>query len=375
VSARRAHRWLGLAFGLWFALAGLSGAVLVFWKEIEAAPLPVPSAGAPLPLDALLARAEAARGEAAWRVFPGERLRVEFLGDGGRVSLYLDPADGRVLATLPWGGAAIHWLHMLHSGHLLGRAGGVAAGLAGLALLALLAAGLALWPRHPALPWRERLWLTPGLRGRRRQANRHRALGWRLAPLLAVAALSGTTLAFPDTTRAVLEPVLAPAPSAPDAPKPAARAPGLDAAVALAEARLPAWRLAWLVLPEEARDPLTVVLLPRDARWPSGRAWVEVGPKGHLLDAGMPDGVDHARAWLMALHNGQWLPWAGRGMVVATGLSLPVFLWLGISLWARSRRRDRTGRDAPGRVRGARAASARATAPPPPRAASAPPAP
>ena len=36
MSARRLHRWLGLGFGLWFALAGLSGAVLVFWREIEA---------------------------------------------------------------------------------------------------------------------------------------------------------------------------------------------------------------------------------------------------------------------------------------------------------------------------------------------------
>ena len=355
MTLRRAHRWLGLAFGLWFALAGLSGAVLVFWKEIEAAPLPAPAAGPALPLATLLERAEAARGGPAWRLFPGERVRVEFLEETGRVSLHLDPTDGRVLATLPWGGAAIHWLYMLHSGHLLGRAGGVAVGLAGLMLLALLLAGLLLWPRHAALPWRERLWLVPALRGRRRAANRHRALGWRFAPLLLVAALSGTTLAFPDTTRTALEPLL---PAAPKPPAPQGHADGPDAAVALAEALLPGWRLAWLVLPEDARDPLTVVLLPAVSRWPSGRAWVEFGPKGHVLEAGLPDGVDHARAWLMALHDGRWMGWAGRALVVAAGLSLPVFLWLGVSLW----------------VRGARAASARATAPPPRHAGSAPPA-
>ena len=144
MSARRLHRWLGLGLGLWFALAGLTGAVLVFWREIEAAPLPAIAAGPSLPLSELVGRAKQHQAEAPWRVFPpqgegeGEPLRVEFLPEaGGRVSLYLDPTDGRVLAKLPWGGAAIHWLYELHSGHILGRVGGVAVGLSGLALAAL----------------------------------------------------------------------------------------------------------------------------------------------------------------------------------------------------------------------------------------------
>lgn len=360
VTTRRLHRWLGLGLGLWFALAGLSGAVLVFWQAIEAAPLPAPAAGPSLPLAELVGRAKQHQGEAPWRVFPpqqpGDRLRVEFLPEaGGRLSLYLDPTDGRVLASLPWGGAAIHWLYDLHSGHIAGRAGGVLAGLAGLALAALVGLGLALWPRHAAIPWRERLVSVKGLRGRRRLANWHRVLGLRTAPLLLLAALSGTTLAFPDTTRELLEPLLPAAPGPGHGPKPGPGPIDLDGAMRLAEAAHPGWRTAWLVLD----DAVQVALLPREARWPSGRAWAVLDMQaGRIIEHGRPDAVDHIRAWLMALHNGQALGWPGRGLVVLLGLSLPVMGWLGWRLW----------------LRGARAASGRATAPPPPRAASAPPA-
>jgi uncharacterized iron-regulated membrane protein len=364
VSARRLHRWLGLGLGLWFALAGLTGAVLVFWREIEAAPLPAIAAGPSLPLSELVGRAKQHQAEAPWRVFPpqgeGEPLRVEFLPEaGGRVSLYLDPTDGRVLAKLPWGGAAIHWLYELHSGHILGRVGGVAVGLSGLALAALAGLGLALWPRHAAIPWRERLVSVQGLRGRRRLANWHRVVGLRSAPLLLLAAVSGATLAFPDTTRALLEPVLPPAPAPGFGSKTGAGPLDLDGAMRLAEATHPGWRTAWLVL----EDDVQVVLLPRDAPWPSGRAWVSVELfSGRVRAHGLPDAVDHVRAWLMALHNGKALGWLGRGLVVLLGLSLPVMGWLGWRLWRR------------GRIRGARAASGRATAQPPRHGASAPPA-
>ena len=360
MSARRLHRWLGLGLGLWFALAGLSGAVLVFWRQIEAAPLPSPAAGPSRPLSELVGRAKLHAGEAPWRVFPpqreGEALRVEFLPEaGGRLSLYLDPTDGRVLASLPWGGAAIHWLYELHSGHILGRTGGVVAGLLGLVLLALVVLGLVLWPRHAAIPWRERLVSVKGLRGRRRLANWHRVLGLRTAPLLLVAAVSGTTLAFPDTTRELLEPLTPAAPAPGQGPKTGEGPIDLDGAMRLAEAAHPGWRTAWLVLDDEVQ----VALLPRDARWPSGRAWAVLDMRdGRVVEHGRPDAVDHIRAWLMALHNGQVLGWVGRGVIVLLGLSLPAMGWLGWRLW----------------VRGARAASAPATAPPPRRAASAPPA-
>src|SRR5262245_9225712 len=59
---RSLHRWLGLWLGAWFALVGLSGAVLVFEDEVDAFLNPrlltEPRAGARLPLHRIVARAE-----------------------------------------------------------------------------------------------------------------------------------------------------------------------------------------------------------------------------------------------------------------------------------------------------------------------------
>jgi uncharacterized iron-regulated membrane protein len=55
------HRWLGIALGLWFALVGLSGAVLVFEEPIDAWLNPdlltTPSRGPALPLETIVSRA------------------------------------------------------------------------------------------------------------------------------------------------------------------------------------------------------------------------------------------------------------------------------------------------------------------------------
>src|SRR4029434_7898605 len=56
------HRWLGIALGIWFALVGISGAILVFEDPIDAwlnpRLLSTTSRGAHLSAQAIFARAE-----------------------------------------------------------------------------------------------------------------------------------------------------------------------------------------------------------------------------------------------------------------------------------------------------------------------------
>lgn len=344
MTARRLHRWVGLTLGAWFVLLGLTGAVLVYWHALEAAELPRPAAGNSLPLQQLFEASTRSMRDIPWRIFPADEHRAHavaiFQTDDGRRMVHLDPTTGAVQATLPWRGAAVHWLYDLHANALAGRTGKLLVGLTAIPLLLGLAVGLRLWLKRGGVPLRESLRPVPGLRGRRRLSNWHRSLAiWAFAPLL-LAVGSGLPVSFPDTTRQVLQPVLAPAPAF---RVPIAKGTGevdLDGAVALALAALPGWRLGWAEPPGDDGEPeWLLVLLPQAHDWPSGRAaaWVNART-GRLEELRLPDGVDHARAWIRALHEGRIFGTAHRWSVIAAGLAMMALALLGPLLWWRSRR-------------------------------------
>jgi len=345
VSARRLHRWIGLLLGAWFVLLGLTGSVLVYWHALEAAELPRPAAGAALPLQTLFEAATRHMGEIPWRIFPADEHRDHaiaiFQTDDGRRMLHLDPTTGAVQATLAWRGAVVHWLYDLHANALSGRTGKLLVGLSAIPLLLGLAMGLRLWLRRGAVPWRESVLPVAGLRGRRRLSNWHRSLAiWSFLPLMRAVG-SGLPVSFPDTTRQVLGPVLAPPPAFRLAPAKGTGPVDLDGAVALALAAMPGWRLGWAEPPAEDGEPEWMLVLLRQAHaWPSGRAaaWVNAAT-GRLEEVRQPDGVDHARAWFRAFHEGRVFGTAHRWTVIAGGLSMVVLAGLGALLSWRSRRR------------------------------------
>ncbi len=345
VSARRLHRWLGLIFGGWFLALGLTGAMLVYWHGLEAVAMPRATPGASLPLQQLYDAAGRHLGEPPWRIFPAdersEHARAVIATHPGRVTLYLDPATAAVQAALPWRGSWVHWVYDAHATALAGRTGKLLVGLTGLPLLLGLILGLRLWLRRGAMPLGEAMVPRPGLRGRRALSNLHRAIAfWALLPLLLVT-LSGLPVSFPGTTRDVLSPIL---PAAPEFRVPKLKGTGpvdLDGAVAVARQALPGWRLAWAEPPEPDGEPSwLLVLLPEHGAWPSGRAAAYVNARsGRLEELTLPDGVDHARAWIRAFHEGRVFGEAHRWVVVASGLAMVALAVLGLMLWLRSRRR------------------------------------
>ena len=349
---RRLHRWLGLALGAWLAVAGGSGALIVFWPEIETAGLPAAGPGPALPLATLASAATAALPEAPdgpLRLLPpatpGARFVAHFrLADGSRTTLHLDPATGAVLGERRWGHQRIHWFYALHHGGLFGRWGTLAAELAALPLLALLAAGLVLLARRDALPWREKLFFRKGLRGRRRLGNWHRVLGLWAALPLAIAAVTGLGIAFEQTTQTALYRLLRPSPGAVAPPQPGRGPIDLDGAVALVEAARPGWRVSAIDRADTAgRIPL--LLLPREAWLPRAPSQALVDPgTGALLSLRDPDTVTHLTAWLMALHNGTAFGLPHRLAVVALGLVPAGLGGLGLILWLRGWGRLRQAR-------------------------------
>nr|WP_246503880.1 PepSY-associated TM helix domain-containing protein [Plastoroseomonas arctica] len=342
----RVHRWLGLLLGVWFAFAGVTGAVLVFWKPIEDLEFgaPVPRAGAALPLEALVAAALARHpGGDAFRIFlperAGETPRVEILrAGGGRVSVHVDAVSGAVVSERAWGGATIHWLYDLHSGGIIGRNGVVTVGVVGVALVVLALLGLVMWVRYAWRPLRDAIWPRAGLRGLRRLRNLHRPAGlWFALPLM-LAAATGFGLAFPEIVRDLLPPLLEAAP-------PSRRVTGsgkpmtLAEALAAAETAMPGWRGAWIELPEPGGAPDSVLRMrPADPARLDGIAQVFVALDSGELKVTPAAPVERVRAWIMALHNGQAFGLAHQMAIILLGLVPALLFATGFLAWRRRRR-------------------------------------
>jgi len=353
---QRLHRWLGLTLGVWFALLGLSGSVIVFWHEPEDASYPATMAratdGTNLPLQALLERLLEARPQAdIYRISlpasPGLAMRLDFFDNRPnseevfRGTAYLDPVSGTVLGERVFGDSWVSTLYSLHSGLILGRGGIVAAGLVGLVLGVLALLGLLLWAYRDGRPWRESLAPMGGLRGLRRLRNWHRALGIWMALPLALAAITGAGLAFPETVRDLARPILPePSPSRFAGPG----RPGLDAAIARAEELLPGFRAVWIDLPlAGSKEATAIILRPTDGQI-SGPGVARFSPAlGKQMEVTLASPVETLRAWIMALHHGQALGLGHRLFVVALGL-VPVTM--GLLGWLAWRRRLRARRNA-----------------------------
>ena len=341
---RRLHRWLGLVFGTWLGLLGLTGALMAFMPEIETRHIPAAGVGPALPVPALVEAAALALPAAPGgpiRVHPpatpGATFRADFRLPSGRTSLHLDPASGAVLGEVRWGGQAIHLAYNLHR-NLLVTDGERFVGLLGLPVLGLLLAGLALaaWPT--AVPWRERVFSKAGLRGRRRLANLHTALGLRVLLPLLVTVGTGLALSFPQTTQWLLYRVTTATPQPP--PVPGDGPVDLAGALALAEAARPGWRLVWLE-PPGTTGRLSMAFAPANA-WPGAEQVVTVDTATGTLGVALPHPAGRLGAWFTALHAGTAFGLPHRIFIILLGL-LPLLLgYFGLALWWRGRtqRRD-----------------------------------
>lgn len=164
-----AHLVLAIVAGLLVASTGLTGGVLAFRDEIDAALNPSLRAIEPAPtsrsLGEVLAAVEATGGPPPrMMLFPDRPDRawlVLLVGRGptDRWEVYVDPGTARVLGRRRFGSAWTETVKRLHVELFAGPTGRIVVGLGGLASLALGATGLALWwrgrPRRPrfAGPW------------------------------------------------------------------------------------------------------------------------------------------------------------------------------------------------------------------------------
>jgi uncharacterized iron-regulated membrane protein len=208
------HRWLGLTVGVFFAVASLTGAVLVYEPELEALLNRgrFPSAAALLDGAALEQALRDAIGSAELRAvrWPTPRepaFVVERITDGRRSTIYLDAGSGAVVEPLrgrsPW----IAGIRRIHTTLLAGRVGHWVVILTSTAaLLGLISGAIVWWPgiRH--------FWRGFVIRMRRgayiANYDLHQALGMITLPLLLLLTITGVAIPFPGLAERVARSVM-----------------------------------------------------------------------------------------------------------------------------------------------------------------------
>lgn len=356
----KAHVWLGLTLGFFWALQGLTGAFLVFHREIDRFSLPSAHAGTQLSLDRLIAAARPViptQPESIGIIDANPSILVVNYTDvgGNRRGILLDSATGAVLndrarrPSSPSNGNLTRWIYEFHHRLTMGETGSVLLGASGLLLLASAGWGLWLaWPRRNA--WRATFDISRWRSTRQKLIGWHRAIGLCVALALILLALTGASMDFGEQLRAFSErhlPYRKPA-FVPSGPLPAHPIP-TDLALAIARSRFPRAAFVSLMLPSP-KAPAYQLRMRQPEEWRSwsGTSMVIIDPaSGAVLDA-----YDATKAPIVnrlldsafAFHSGEAGGLAARFAVMIAGLSLPLLYVTGLWAWLRRRRTLRTRR-------------------------------
>lgn len=371
------HRWVSLIAGLLLVVLGLSGSLLVWQAELDAAlnpdwfrPRPACDSGldagmidANAPVARVLAvlQAQAPGRSAAIVVAPhedGTAYQVWERRDarGVRREHFVDLQCGRYLGYRDrgqWRWDARHLVptvYELHRYFWSGGTGALVAGTGGLVLLGLGLSGLLLaWPRQALrwASWRRVLGVQWQAAAARRWYDLHRAVGFWLAPLLILLSLTGAALVFGDTSRAWIAAVLptdaqarmSRQNAAGDSKNPAALQP--DEWVALAQAQFPQARWSRLTLPGGKGMVEVRLLQPGEPRADTGNTRVRLSPSGALLKRYDPLNAAAGNVlidWLFPLHSAEAFGLAARILWSLFGLVPALLLGTGLWLWQRRRR-------------------------------------
>jgi len=329
------HLWLGLSIGLLWALQGLTGAWLVFHRDVERVGVAV-AAGPMISLDRI---AQVAPGAIRVSIADGRRDLLVAATKGEDV--VIEASTGRIVAPPPVTALNETFYHF-HEELLAGENGKTFIGVSGLLLLS--SALMGLWIGWPRGGWRAAF--SPG----RWRTVKTRLYGWhRAVGLLACIALvtvgtTGPMMIFGKQLRSWFTQPVAKVEPVERLPVPAVSP---ERAWRIAQARFPDATFVRLTFPS-AKSPVWQVRMHRPGEW---RAWsgataVTIDPQsGAILGAydaaagPLPNRILDAA---FPLHNGEVAGLTGRILMILAGLSLPMFYVTGVLAWWRSRQRRRS---------------------------------
>ncbi|QDM41362.1 PepSY-associated TM helix domain-containing protein [Altererythrobacter sp. TH136] len=201
------HKWIGLILAAVIIPISLTGSALVWHDPLEKALNPERYALSGTSVLPVARYAQAAQA----RLGPGERLqRIELPAEAGepvtvraskpgkgrpqRLTLFLDPATGKVLDTARSGEGVFQVMHVLHGSLMVPGVGRQIVGWIGVAMLVSSISGLWLW-------WPLVGSVRRGLRWKRHRnldANLHHQFGFWISLPLFILSLTGVWISFPQ---------------------------------------------------------------------------------------------------------------------------------------------------------------------------------
>lgn len=343
------HKWIGILLALLIVPISLTGSALVWhdWLDETLNPQRYAVTGAPtLTPGAYASAAQAALG-------PGERvLSIRYPEHHGgpvtvtavgapqpgaarpaRTSVWLDPADGRLLDKAPSDSGVVRLFHSLHGSLMVPGWGRTIVGWVGVFMFVSCLTGIWLW-------WPVTGSVRRGFRWRRQNstnANLHHQMGfWVLLPL-AMLSLTGFWISFP-TVFSAFEASQPQGKSGPPDRARAIRARPLERTALTADAAFAAAR-------PHAAGPLTTIAWPTD----QSPAWkLGFARQGGAAEVAVADATGEAtpprppRPETLARTMRRWHDGAGMGpvwqVVIFIGGIIPALLAVtGVLMWLRSR--------------------------------------
>jgi uncharacterized iron-regulated membrane protein len=351
---RNVHLCIGAGLLLLFGAISLSGALLVWKTPLDRLAHPDRYAvthGALAPPSLYLARVAAAGLEPVTLqlsdngggpvVVTARRGGAEPGARPSLVTVYLDPPAGRVLDVVDYRSSLFGTLHRFHENLMLPEYGGRSiVGWMGVAMFTSVLTGIYLW-------WPRSGGLRQGLRWQRGGSvlsNLHHMAGIWIAIPLAIVAITGIYLGFPQQGRATLSSLLAMAPAergAFAAPLLQPTTRSIDRALDAALAAMPGAKPLSIALPTKQRGAWRIELcvsctgesVPVSVDDNSGAASI----------AGPQLAGDRIAARMRWLHEGSHAGWLWRAVVFLCGLFPPLLGLSGVVIWLQRRKRAAAG--------------------------------
>jgi len=367
------HLYLGLAAGLVFVIAGVTGTAIAFGEDLDAwlnadlmtVVAPTEGLRARRPVDELFEAARSTMPADASPMYlrlPREPERAVSLSYGttsaafpedmDHFEVFVDPYTGQVIgqrvqniAGAPFSGPLMGLLVELHYNLLIGPLGAVLVGIVAAFLMVSLVTGLILWwPRTGK--WAQALTIKRNASAERLNFDLHKTFGAVTSPLFLIILLSGVYMNLPEYVRPVVD-LFSPASGWPEGVEsgPAAGRVAMRPGQALAasETVFADGELMGIELPDGPQGAYAIRRRAPDEvtqAYPHRQVWIDQY-SGAILAINDPHRYTAGQKfleWQFPLHSGEAFGLPGRITVLILGLVPPLLYATGFIRWLQKRR-------------------------------------